>query len=73
MSRSVWLFALLLVAVLSLVAVVAVTRPVRVEPIRERNSPDSTVAAPAPVPRDAGTLDSLLDAIHLEHLMKHGR
>jgi hypothetical protein len=32
---------------------------------------ETAVAAPAP--GDAGTLDSLFDAVHVEHGMKHGR
>ena len=71
MSRTVWLLALLVFAIFSLVAVVGVTRPVRVEPPREARSSESTAAAPSSM--DGGTLDSLLDAIQVEHLMKHGR
>ena len=68
MIRSVGLVALLLVSALALVAVVGVTGPVRVE---AGSRPEPAVTAPAPV--DAGSLDSILDAVHVEHLIKHGR
>lgn len=65
------LVALLALAILSLVAVVGLTRPVRREPASARSAPEP--AAAAPVTGDAGSLDSLLDAIHVEHLLNHGR
>ncbi len=71
MSRSLWLGVLLVIAILSIVAVVGLTRPVRVEPSPPGSAPEPTAAAPAP--GDAGTLDSLLDGIRLEHAIKHGR
>jgi hypothetical protein len=64
------LFALLALAILAIVVVVGVTRPVHVIP----GPPGSvTETAVAPTPGDAGTLDSLFDAVHVEHWMKHGR
>ena len=68
MNRSVGLVALLLASALALVAVVGVTRPVRVE---AGSRPEPTVTAPAPI--DAGSLDSILDAVHVEHSIKLGR
>ena len=68
MRPEIGLVALLVVAVLAIVAVVGLTRPIRVEP---GSAPAPTAAAPAPP--DAGSLDSLLDAIQVEHLMKRGR
>ncbi len=70
MNRTLGLAALLLVAILSIVGVVGVTRPVRVESATRANTPESS--APA-VENDAGSLDSLLDGLHVEHGMKHGR
>jgi hypothetical protein len=69
-SRSAGLIALLLFAILSIVGVVAVTRPVLVASV-DKIPPNVTAAAPAAA--DAGTLDSLLDAVHVEHVIKHGR
>ena len=70
MKRASGLFALLALAILAIVLVVGVTRPVRVL----SPPPGSTTeATAAPTPEDAGTLDSLLDAIHVEHGMQHGR
>ena len=70
MNRTLGLSALLLLAILAIVGVVGVTRPVRVE--TATHSPEPTAAAP-PIDNDAGSLDSLLDGLHVEHLMKHGR
>lgn len=70
MSRSIWLLALLSLAILSIVAALGVTRPIRVALPSETRS-EST--APAVASTDAGVLDSLLDAVHLEHSIKHGR
>jgi hypothetical protein len=70
-KRASGLFALLALAILAVVAVVGVTRPVRV--LSPPPGGSTTAAAAAPTPGDAGTLDSLLDAIHVEHGMQHGR
>jgi hypothetical protein len=70
-NRAPGLLALLALAILSIVAVVGVTRPVRIE----RNG-HSTAAQPtttARVATDAGSLDSLLDGVRLDHQMKLGR
>jgi hypothetical protein len=70
-NRSFGLLALLALAILSIVGVVGVTRPVRIE-----NNGRSTTAQPtatARVTTDAGSLDSLLDGVRLDHQMKHGR
>jgi hypothetical protein len=69
-KRSIGLVLLLGLAILSLVAVVAVTRPVRVELPREPDSSDTTAAR---LSKDGGSLDSLLDAIQVDHLLKRGR
>lgn len=70
MSRASGLFALLAMAILAIVLVVGVTRPVRVLP----PPPGSTTeTAAAPTPGDGGSLDSLIDAVHVEHGMNHGR
>ena len=70
MKRASGLFALLALAIFAIVAVVGVTRPVRVI----SPPPGSTIeTAATATPGDAGTLDSLLDAIHVEHGMNHGR
>ena len=71
MNRSLGLAALLVLAIISIVGAVGVTRPVRVETATHSNAPEPT--ATAPVASDAGSLDSLLDAVHVEHLMNHGR
>jgi hypothetical protein len=68
-KRSAGLVVLLLLSVVALVAVIGVTRPIPIEP---GATPEHTAAAP-PAPTDAGSLDSLLDAIHLEHGIKSGR
>jgi hypothetical protein len=69
-KRASGLFVLLALAILAVVAVVGVTRPVRVV----APPTGSTIeAAATPTPGDAGTLDSLIDAVHVEHGMKHGR
>ena len=69
MNRSVGLVALLLLAILAIVSVVAITRPVRVQ----ENGLSKPIESAATAPADAGSLDSLLDSIHVEHQMKHGR
>jgi hypothetical protein len=70
MKRASGLFALLALAILSIVAVVGVNRPVRVFP----PSPAATIETAAPpVPGDAGPIDSLIDAVHVEHGINHGR
>ncbi len=71
MSRSLWLLALVVFAALSIVGVVAVTHPVRVE--APTNTAPIEPTAVARVSTDAGSLDSLLDAIQVEHLLKRGR
>jgi hypothetical protein len=67
-KRSVGLVALLLLSALALVAMVGITRPVRVE---AGSAPEPAVTAVPPV--DAGSLDSILDAVHVEHVIKYGR
>jgi hypothetical protein len=62
------LFILLGIAVLAIVTVVGLTRPVRVEPA---TSPEPTPTETAAT--DGGALDSMLDAVRIEHQMKHGR
>ena len=71
MSRSLGLVALLGLAVLALIVVIGVTHPIRVEPLPPGSAPEPTATATAP--DDAGSLDSLLDGIHVEHDIKHGR
>lgn len=71
MSRSIGLIALLVLAALAVVSAVDVTRPVRVEPAPAASAPESVAVAPSAV--DAGSLDSLLDTVQAEHLLKHGR
>jgi hypothetical protein len=68
-KRSVGLVALLVLAILSIVGVVAITRPVRIE----ENGHSKPIESAATASADAGSLDSLFDAIHVEHEMKHGR
>ena len=68
MKRAVGLVVLLLAAALALVAVVGVTRPVRVEASLR---PEPTVTAPIPI--DAGSLDAIIDGVHVEHSIKFGR
>jgi hypothetical protein len=67
-KRSFGLIALLGSAILAIIAVVGLTHPIQVEP---GSANEATSAAPAP--RDAGSLDSLLDAVRIEHGFKHGR
>jgi hypothetical protein len=69
-NRTLGLAALLLLAILAIVGVVGVTRPVRVETATQ--TPQATATA-SPIENDAGSLDSMLDGLHVEHLMKHGR
>jgi hypothetical protein len=59
---------LVFLAALAIVAVVGVQRPIRVEP-----APPSETITKAPESTDAGSLDSLLDAIQIDHLLRHGR
>jgi hypothetical protein len=63
--------ALVTLAILAIVLVVGVTRPVRVLPPPPGSATETTAIAPAPP--DAGSLDSVLDAIGVEHAIKHGR
>jgi hypothetical protein len=63
------LVALLSIAVLTILMVVGLTRPVRVEP---GPRPESTVTVPAATD-GGGPLDSMLDAIRLGHEMQRGR
>jgi hypothetical protein len=60
----------LVLAILSIVAAVAITRPVRVE---TNGHPNGEATATAPATADAGSLDSLLDGVRIEHQLKHGR
>jgi hypothetical protein len=69
-KRASGLFALLALAILAIVLVVGVTRPVPVLPAPPGSA---TETAAAPTPGDAGSLDSLIDAVHVEHGMNHGR
>ena len=69
MNRSAGLIALLLLSGLALVAVLGVTSPIRVE----AGGASEPAAAAIPALTDAGSLDSLLDAVHLEHAIKRGR
>jgi hypothetical protein len=69
--RSLGLLALVAMAILALVAVIGVTRPVRVQPSPPGSAPEPTAAPQAT--SDAGSLDSVLDGIHVEHAIKHGR
>ena len=71
MSRSLGLFALVALAALALIVVIGVTRPIRVEPPPAGLAPQPTTTAAAST--DAGSLDTVLDAIHVEHSIKHGR
>lgn len=71
MNRSFGLLALLALAILSLVGVVAVTRPVRVESNEHPTAVQPT--ATARVTTDAGSLDSLLDGVRIDHQIRHGR
>jgi hypothetical protein len=71
-SRTLGLTALPLLAILSIVGVVGLTRPVRVESAMHANAPQPTASAPS-IESDAGSLDSLLDGLHVDHGMKHGR
>jgi hypothetical protein len=68
-KRDVGLVALLSIAVLTMLVVVGLNRPVRVEP-----GPRTESTATVPTPTDGGgSLDSMLDAIQLEHWMQQGR
>jgi hypothetical protein len=69
MNQSIGLLALLMLAILSIVGVVAITRPVRIE----ENNHLKPIESAATASSDAGSLDSLFDAIHVDHQMKHGR
>jgi len=71
-SRTLGLAAILLLAILSIVGVVGVTRPVRVDSTSQASTPQPTAAA-STHESDAGSLDSLLDGLHVEHQMTLGR
>ena len=68
MNRVPGLIALLALAILAIVVVIGVTQPIRVEP---SSATPATITASQSA--DAGSLDSILDAIHVEHAVKHGR
>ena len=68
MNRTAGLIALVALAAFLVVAVVGLNRPVPIEPA---SPAESMPAAPRRI--DAGSLDTFLDAIHLDHLLKHGR
>lgn len=72
MTRTLGLAALLLLAIASIVGAVGVTQPVRVETASQTTPSQPTAIAPS-IGSDAGSLDSLLDAVLVEHLMNHGR
>lgn len=69
MNRSIGLVALLALAILAMLGAVAVTRPVHVE----QNGHSKPIESAATSPTDGGSLDSLLDTIHVEHQIRHGR
>ncbi len=71
MSRSFGLLALLALAIVLLITAVGMNPRVRVVPAPVGSAPETT--AVAPVNTDAGSLDSILDAVHVEHLIKRGR
>ena len=69
--RSLGLIVLLAVAVLAVVTAWGMNHRVRVEPAPAGSVPET--AAVVPPPADAGSLDSILNAVEVEHLIKHGR
>ena len=69
MNRSAGLVALVVLSIAALIAVAGVTPPVGVAPGPAILEP---VAATRP-PGDAGSLDAILDAVHVEHVIKLGR
>jgi len=69
--RSFGLLALLALAILSVITALAMNHPARIEPAPAGSVPET--AAVVPPPTDAGSLDSILDAVHVEHGIKHGR
>jgi hypothetical protein len=71
MSRSFGLFALLALAIVSIVVAVGITGPVHVE-TDGHSKGEVTATGPAPT-GDAGSLDFLLDGVRIEHQMQHGR
>jgi hypothetical protein len=68
-NRSVGLVALLVLAILAIVGAIAITQPIRVEE-NGHSKPGETAAT---TPGDGGPLDSMLDAIQVDHQLKHGR
>jgi len=69
--RSFGLLALLALAILSVITALAMNHPARIEPAPAGSVPET--AAAAPVATDAGSLDSILDAVPVEHGIKLGR
>ena len=69
--RSLGLIALLALAILAVITALAMNHPARVEPAPAGSVPEPVAAAP--VATDAGSLDSILNAVPVEHAIKHGR
>ena len=69
--RSLGLIALLVLAILSVITALAMNHPARVEPAPAGAVPEP--AAATPVATDAGSLDSIIDAVPVEHGIKLGR
>jgi len=69
-TRSVGVAALLGLAIVSIVAALSLRRPVQVEEAGHSSAIELTTI---PVSPDAGSLDTMIDAIHIEHGLNHGR
>ena len=68
MNRQAGFVVLAILAILGTIVVLGLQRQPHIEPARPE--PPAETAATAP---DGGSLDSMLDAVHVEHLIKHGR
>ena len=68
MNRQAGLVVLAILAILCTIVVVGLQRQPHIEPAPPESPTQTAAAAP-----DAGSLDSMLDAVHVEHLIKHGR
>jgi len=67
-NRQAGLLVLAILAILCTIVIVDLQRQPHIEPAPPGSLPETAVSAP-----DAGSLDSILDAVHVEHLIKHGR
>ena len=68
MNRQGGILVLAALAILCTIVIIGLKREPHIEPARPESPAETAAAGP-----DAGSLDSMLDAVHVEHLIKHGR